>query len=81
MSDTGDFRGSRGEKRQDETVMINQDQLADIVSQAKAEPAAADAPASASGGDELASSNFGKIIVIVGVVVLLVVVMAFVLTR
>lgn len=66
MSDTGDFRGSREEKRQDETVMINKDQLADMVGDAKP---AADASSS---DDELASSNFGRIVVILGIVAIII---------
>lgn len=78
MSDSGDFRGSRDEKRQDETVMINKDQMADIVNEAKAAPAAA---ASSSSEDELASTNFGRIIVILGILAIIIAVAILVYGR
>lgn len=47
MSDSGDFRGSREEKKKDETVMISSDQLSDLVASAKADPVAPEAAAQA----------------------------------
>jgi len=64
----GDFRGSKEEKRQDETVMINSDNLSDMVSEAKTPSASS----SAGADDELADSNLGRILVIVGIIALLV---------
>jgi hypothetical protein len=71
----GDFRGSREEKRQDETVMINSENLSDLVSQAKSTPAAdaggAPAPVEAKTGPNL-------VIVTIGVVIVLAIVIALV---
>jgi len=36
----GDFRGSAADKRKDETVMVNADDLSNLVSSARQEPAA-----------------------------------------
>lgn len=75
----GDFRGSREEKRQDETIMINAENLSDMVSQAKGADAAP-APAAA----ELAAagkSGPNMVYLAIGVAVLLVVVLAFVFSR
>ena len=71
----GDFRGSREEKRQDETVMINSDNLSDMVSQAKS----ADAPSPVSAAP--AKSNPNLLYIAIGVAVLIVIVLAIVLTR
>ena len=70
MSDSsagaGDFRGSKEEKRQDETVMINSENLSDMVSEAKAA-----APPGAM-EDDLADSSLGRILVICGIIALLI---------
>ena len=71
----GDFRGSREEKRQDETVMINSDNLSDMVSQAKS--ASDPSPASAAP----AKGNANMLYIAIGVAVLIVIVLAIVLTR
>jgi hypothetical protein len=73
----GDFRGSREEKRQDETVMINSDNLSGLVSEAKSAapnptPAGATAARSTGADDELADTNFGRILVILGVIALVI---------
>ena len=55
--DAGDFRGSAADKRKDETVMVNADDLSNLVSSARQEPEAplpvspplAPAPVGASG--------------------------------
>ncbi len=39
MSDQGDFRGSREEKRKEETVMLSAGQLGEMMAAAKGEPA------------------------------------------
>lgn len=71
----GDFRGSREEKRQDETIMINSDNLSDMVSQAKSADAVAPAAAApTAGGPNL-------LYIAIGVAVLLVIVLAIVFTR
>ena len=73
----GDFRGSREEKRQDETVMINSENLSDLVSQAKDTPPAGTAPAPAAPPAE--SGNGPNMVIIgVGVALILVVVIALV---
>ena len=70
----GDFRGSREEKRQDETVMINADNLSDMVSQAKGSGASSASAAPAKSGPNM-------LFIAIGVAVLLVVVLAFLFTR
>lgn len=71
----GDFRGSREEKRQDETVMINADNLSEMVSQAKS----GEAPQPVSATPTSGGPNM--IYIAIGVAVLIVVVLAFVFTR
>ena len=78
---TGDFRGSREEKRQDETVMIGADDLSGMMADAKGE-----APAPAphqhadplAGESDLADSQLGRWLVIFGIVALLLAVIIFV---
>lgn len=75
---TGDFRGSREEKRQDETVMIGADSLSDMVADAKAPapaPASEDALAEET---DLADSQLGRWLVVFGIVALLLAVIIFV---
>ncbi len=72
----GDFRGSREEKRQDETVMINADNLSDLVASAKGgtpvEPAQdSPKPGPLADEEELADSQLGRILVIAGIIVVL----------
>ena len=70
----GDFRGSREEKRQDETVMINADNLSDMVSQAKGADAPSPAPEAAKSGPNLMLIGIGVAILIVLVLVVVFVV-------
>jgi len=72
----GDFRGSREEKRQDETVMINADNLSDLVASAKGGTPVESAPQAPKPGpldeeDDLADSQLGRILVIAGIIVVL----------
>lgn len=71
----GDFRGSREEKRQDETIMINAENLSDMVSQAKGADAAPP-PATTAG-----KAGPNMVYIAIGVAVLIVVVLAFVLLK
>ncbi len=73
----GDFRGSREEKRQDETVMINSENLSDLVSQAKLTPPAA-APTPEVVPVAEASSGPNLVIIAIGVVLILVVIAALI---
>jgi hypothetical protein len=71
----GDFRGSREEKRQDETVMISSDNLSNLVNEAKATPpGASPEPAPAAAG----SSGPNLLIIGIGVVLILAIVIALV---
>jgi hypothetical protein len=63
----GDFRGSREEKRQDETVMISSENLSDMVANAK-QGDTVEPNTPASDEDELADSQFGRILVILGII-------------
>ena len=82
MSDTDqpdqepDFRGSREERRQDETVMLNADSLSDMVDEAK-EPAATPPPAAAPGAaapsPAAAPSDGPNMTLIIGVVLIIVI--------
>ena len=78
----GDFRGSREEKRQDETVMINSDNLSDMVSEAKTADAPAAAPASSAASKPLGTSTDeggpNMLIIGIGVALILIVVIALV---
>jgi len=78
----GDFRGSREEKRQDETVMINSDNLSDLVSEAKtAGPSPAPAPskpASKPLGTSTGEGGPNMLIIGIGVALILIVVIALV---
>ena len=74
----GDFRGSREEKRQDETVMINSENLSDMVSQAK--EAGATAPPAAVGAEK-AGPNMILIGVGIALLLVLVIVLVFEVTR
>ena len=74
----GDFRGSREEKRQDETVMINSENLSDLVSQAKLTPPAAAAPAPAAVPAAEPSTGPNLVIIAIGVVLILVVIAALI---
>jgi len=72
----GDFRGSREEKRQDETVMINADNLSELVASAKGGPQVEPAqdspkPEALANEDGLADSQLGRILVIAGIIVVL----------
>lgn len=72
---TGDFRGSREDKRKDETVMVNAEDLSEMVASAK-EGAPVTEPTepknTSSGDDELADSQFGRYIVIAGIIAILI---------
>jgi len=61
VSDQGDFRGSREEKRKEETVMLSAGQLGDMMAAAKSEPALEPtAPASAATASPGAGTETGS---------------------
>jgi hypothetical protein len=80
--DAGDFRGSAADKRKDETVMVNADDLSNLVSSARqdpvepvppAAPAAAPAPTPGSGSGKqvvIVAGVLGVIAVIVVIILL-----------
>jgi hypothetical protein len=77
----GDFRGSAADKRKDETVMVNADDLSNLVSSAREEPAAPAQPAPAyqpSAAPEPVSGSSGLpvalVAIVLGVVALIIVV-------
>lgn len=75
MSNPGSGDPFGGDKRTDETVMIGQSDLNDLVAQAKAQPAPAPEATPSTGdaivsGVEEATANSSKTILIVGAVVL-----------
>ncbi len=79
------FRQSAEEKRAQETVMLNQDNLNDLVSQAKAatpapEAPAADVPAAAVPEDE-GKTNTAVIVVVIAAVVVAILVVVLLLAR
>jgi hypothetical protein len=84
VSDQGDFRGSREEKRKEETVMLSADQLGDMMAAAKASPAtpepdpAPEAPVEAVGGS---GPNMAVILGAAAAVLVIVVVLVVLLGR
>ena len=78
----GDFRGSREEKRQDETVMINSDNLSDMVSEAKTNEPEPARPAASGASKPLGTSTDeggpNMLIIGIGVALILIVVIALV---
>ncbi|MCB1249325.1 MAG: hypothetical protein R2699_18990 [Acidimicrobiales bacterium] len=80
------FRQSAEEKRAQETVMLNQDNLNDLVSQAKAatpaaEAPAADAPAAAAVPADEGKTNTAVIVVVIAAVVVAILVVVLLLAR
>lgn len=81
-----DFRGSREEKRQDETVMITSENLSDMVTSAKqggtVEPTKPNSNEDALAQEvDLADNNLGRWLVIFGIVALLIAVVIIVLVN
>ena len=76
----GDFRGSREEKRQDETVMINSDNLSDMVSEAKVTEPTPGSSGSESKplGTSTGDGGPNMLIIGIGVALILIVVIALV---
>ena len=67
----GDFRGSREEKRQDETIMINSENLSEMVASAKG-AGAMEPTDETNNDDELADSPLGRILVIAGIIAIII---------